>query len=76
MQSVILSSPLAMLLYGLGLGLCLFDRHHKLPGVVFPLASAVVVLLATAYAILIGAGLWECATALLVFLLLNMGVAE
>ncbi len=76
MQSVIFSSPLAMLLYGLGLGLCLFDRHYKLPGVVFPIASAVCALGATAYAICIGAGLWECATALLIFLPLNMGVAE
>ena len=31
---------------------------------------------ATAYAILIGAGLWECAAVLLIFLLLNMGVRE
>ncbi len=76
MQSVILESPLLLALYGLGLGLCLFDRHYRATNGAFPLLSVVVTLGATAWALLLGATLWECATVLLAFLLLNMGVEE
>ena len=29
MESVILQTPLALVLYGVALALCLFDRHYK-----------------------------------------------
>ncbi len=76
MESVILSSPLAVFFYGIALFLNLFDRHYKLTKGWLTVVSCAVCVGATAYAILIGASLWECATVLLVFLLLNMGVKE
>ena len=76
MESVILASPLAVVLYGIALFLNLFDRHYKMTKGVLTILSCAVCVGATAYAILIGASLWECATVLLVFLLLNMGVKE
>lgn len=76
MESVILSSPLAVFLYGIALFLNLFDRHYKMTKGVLTLVSCAICVGATVYAILIGASLWECATVLLAFLLLNMGVKE
>lgn len=76
MESVILTSPLALCLYGLALFFNLFDRHYKATKGLLTLLSCGVCVLATAYAIVIGTSLWECATVLLVFLLLNMGVKE
>lgn len=75
-ESVILQQPLAMLFYGIALALCLFDRHYKATKGRLTLLSTVLAVGATAYAILVGASLWECATVLMVFLLLNMGVKE
>lgn len=76
MESVILSSPLALFLYGIALFLNLFDRHYRMTKGFLTIISCAVCVGATAYAIVIGASLWECATVLLVFLLLNMGVKE
>ena len=73
---VILQLPLALALYGIALVLCLFDRKHKETGGVLNLVSTAVTVGATVYAILLGATLAECAVALMVFLLLNMGVRE
>ncbi|MBR2048776.1 MAG: hypothetical protein IJ960_09295 [Oscillospiraceae bacterium] len=76
MDSVILQSALAMFLYGAALFLNLFDRHYRASGGWMTVAAAVIAVGATAYALVIGAGLWECATVLLIFLLLNMEVRE
>lgn len=78
MESVILQQPLvlSLVLYGLSLALLLFDRTYRATKGVFTLISTVLAVLATAYSLLMGASLWECATVLLVFLLLNMGVQE
>ena len=76
MESVILSSPLAVCLYGLALFLNLFDRHYKMTRGILTVLSCAVCVGATVYAILIGTGLWECATVLLAFLLINMEVKE
>ena len=76
MESVIMQSPLTMILYGLALFLNLFDRYYKMTRGVMTLVSAAVCVGATAYALVIGAALFECAAVLLVFLLLNMGVKE
>ncbi len=76
MDSVILSSPLALLLYGAALFLCLFDRQYQASKGLFTILSAILSLAATAYSLILGAGLWEGATVLLIFLLLNMGVKE
>ena len=78
MDSVILGQPLVMslLVYGIALALLLFDRTYRATKGVFTLISTALVVLATAYSLIMGASLWECATVLLVFLLLNMGVKE
>lgn len=76
MESVILSSPLALFFYGIALFLNLYDRHYRMTRGVLTIVSCAVCVGATGYAILIGASLWECAAVLLIFLLLNMGVRE
>lgn len=76
MESVIFSSPLALFLYGIALFLNLFDRNYRMTKGFLTIISCAVCVGATAYAIVIGAPLWECATVLLAFLLLNMGVKE
>ena len=76
MESVILQSPLALILYGLALFLNLFDRHYKMTRGVMTMVSAAVCVAATVYALVIGAALFECAAVVLVFLLVNMGVKE
>ena len=73
---VILQLPLAWVLYGVALVLCLFDRKRKDTGGVLPLVSTAVTVLATAYVILMGATLAECAVVLMAFALLHMGVKE
>lgn len=73
-ESVILQLPLALLLYGAALFFCLFERRYRATHGVFFLLSAALALGASAYALIMGAGLWETAAAVLVFLLLNMGV--
>ena len=67
--------PMALLLYGAALFLCLFERRYRSSRGVFLLASAALTLAASAYSLLMGAGLWETAAVLLIFLLLNLGVA-
>ena len=75
-ESVILQTPLALVLFGIALALCLFDRHYKATNGVATLISTALAVGATVYAILMGASLVECATVLMVFLLANMGVTE
>lgn len=76
MDSVILQTPLALVLYGIALALCLFDRHYKASKGILTLASTALAVGATVYALLMGAPLVECATVLMVFMLANMGVKE
>lgn len=76
MDSVILQTPLALVIYGIALALCLFDRHYKATGGMATLISTALAVVATVYALLMGASLVECATVLMVFLLANMGVTE
>lgn len=73
-EPVILRLPPALLLYGAALFFCLFERRYRATRGVFFLMSAALALGASAYALIWGAGLWETAAVLLVFLLLDMGV--
>ncbi len=75
-ESVILQLPLALVLYSIALFLNLFERHYQATKGIFVIVAAVISIAATAYSLIMGAGLWEGATVLLVFLLLNMGVKE
>lgn len=76
MESVILQTPLAMVLFGAALFLCLYDRAYRATRGIFTLISTVLAIAATAYSLVAGAGLQECAAVLLVFLLLCMEVRE
>ncbi|MBQ8237709.1 MAG: hypothetical protein IJZ39_06155 [Oscillospiraceae bacterium] len=76
MESVILQSPLALILYGTALFLNLFDRYYKMTRGIMTLIATAVCVAATAYALVMGASMFECAVVLLCFLLLNMGVRE
>lgn len=76
MESVILQSPLTLLLYGTALFLNLFDLYYQASKGLLTILSAGICITAAVCSIVIGASLWECATVILVFLLLNMGVKE
>lgn len=78
MESVILGKPLvlALLLYGIALFFVLYDRAYRATRGVFTLVSTALAVIATGYSLVMGASMWECATVLLVFLLLNMEVKE
>lgn len=76
MESVILQTPFALFLYGTALFLNLFDRHYRVTKGWMTILSAFLAVGATAYALIIGASLRECAGVLTVFLLLNMEVRE
>ena len=76
MDSVILQTPLALVLYGVALALCLFDRHYKASRGILTLVSTALAVGATVYALLMGVPLVECATVLMIFMLANMGVQE
>ena len=71
-DSVILNTPLLLLFFGSGLGLNLFDRHYRDSRGRMTLLSAVIVVAACAYALLLGAGMDEAVTVLLIFLCLNL----
>ena len=71
-ESVILSTPLLWLLFGLALVLCLIDRAQRDSAGMLTAASAVLTVVACAVALILGAGIGEVVTVLLVFLLLGM----
>ena len=71
-QSVILTSPLLLCLYGLALALVIIELVHKATGFVLPLLGFVVVVAATTYAVLLGASLYEAAIPVMGFLLLSL----
>lgn len=71
---IIFRFPAALMLYGIALFFCLFERKNRATKGAFHWISAALAILATAYSLLCGASLRECAAALTVFLLLNMEV--
>lgn len=71
-ESTILNTPVLLLLFGIALGLCLFDKAYRNTKGWFTLASAVLAVGTTAYALLLGAGMEEAATVLLLFLCLTL----
>lgn len=75
-ESVIFSLSVPLVLYGIALFFCLFEKIYRATKGRLIYISAAVAVLATAYSILMGATLWEAAAVLTVFLLLNMGVKE
>lgn len=75
-ESVILSLPVAVVLYAAAAFLCLFERLHGATRGVLTYAAGAIVLFTTGYAIFMGASLREAAVVLLAFLIVNMGVKE
>lgn len=73
MESVIFSSTLLLVLYGIAIILCVFDLIKRASGYVFPVISAVIFTGTTIYALILGAGYEEVGIVTLVFLLLNAG---
>ena len=71
-ESIILSTPLLWVLYGLALTLCLFDRSSHSTKGAFTAISAFLSVVASAVALILGAGMGEVITVLLVFLLLGL----
>ena len=69
---VIFNSPILLCLYGLALALALFELFSKTTGYVLPIISFAIVIGASIYGLLIGAGLFEVIIVLFVFLLINM----
>ena len=69
--SVILSSPLLLILYGIALGLSVYDMIKK-TGFLLPVLSALLVVSVSAYALLHGAGLFEIAAAATLFLVVQL----
>ncbi|MCI9031728.1 MAG: hypothetical protein HFK09_04310 [Clostridia bacterium] len=72
MESVILTTPVLLLLYAAALALIVFDRVKKASGYIFTALSAAVFCAASAYALLSGARLEEIGTATLVFLVVYL----
>ena len=73
MDGVIFSSTILLVLYGIAIGLCLFDIIKRASGYVFPILSAMIFTGTTVYAFILGAGYEEAGLITLVFLLLNLG---
>lgn len=71
MESVILSTPILTVLFALSLFLAVIGLKNK-AGWFLPTASTVICLAASGYALLKGASLFEVATALLLFLAVNL----
>lgn len=71
-ESTILNTPILLMLFSIALGLCLFDKVYRNTKGWFTLASAVLAVGTTAYALLLGAGMEEAATVQLLFLWLTL----
>ena len=70
-ESIILTTPLLWILFGIALLLCLYDKYQRATEGAFTAASAVVTVIACAIALILGAGIGEVVTVLLIFLLLG-----
>lgn len=73
MESVIFSSPLLLILYGVAIFFCIFDLIKRASGYIFPVISAIIFVGTTVYAFLLGAGYVEVGVVVLIFLALNLG---
>ena len=71
-ESVILSTPLLWVIFGIALVLCLYDKSTQATRGLFTAASAVLVVVACAIALILGAGIGEVITILLAFLLMGL----
>lgn len=72
MESVILSTPLLWIGYGIALFLCLFEISKKSTGHVFSVISLLLVLGNTVYALILSASYYEAGIVILIFLAINL----
>ena len=70
-ESVIFNSPILLVLYGISLALVLFNMKNR-AGAVLTYVSAALTVCSSAYALLLGANLWETAIVIVIFLLINV----
>ena len=73
---VILNYPGLLLLYGIGIAVCVLDLRRKISKGWLTWLAGAAVITAAALLVVFGASLWEAAACLTVFLLLIMGVKE
>ena len=71
-ESTILHSPVLLLLFGVALGLFLFDRLRKGARGFCTVASGVLTVVAAAWALILGAGTGEVLTVLIMMLCLHL----
>lgn len=71
-ESVILNTPVLLLIFGAALGLNLFDRHYRASKGWMTILSGFLAIGGGGYSILLGAGMGEVITILLGFLCLNL----
>ena len=71
MESVILSTPLLLIGFGLALFFCVFSLIHRSSGYVFPVISVLLTLASVIASVIFGAGGEEIVTVLIIFILLN-----
>lgn len=71
-ESIILNSPVLLLLFGAALFLCLFDKQRRATRGWFSVISAILAVGSAVYALILGAGTGEVLTVLLLFLCLNL----
>ena len=71
-ESIILNTPLLWILFGLSLVFCLFDKKTRASKGALTALSAFLAVVSCAVAFLLGAGMGEVITVLLVFLLLGL----
>ncbi len=72
MESIIFSTPLLLILYGVALFLSIFDLFRRASGYLFSILSALLFTGATCYALLLGASYEEAGLVTLVFLALHL----
>lgn len=73
-ESVIFNSPVLIAGYSIALFFCIFDLFKHSSGYIFPVISAVACVTTTVAALILGAGLYEVALVMMVFLALNLSV--
>lgn len=71
-ESVILGTPVLLLILGTALGINLFDRHYRASKGRMTILSAFLTIAGCGYSLLLGAGMGEIITVLLMFLCLNL----
>ena len=70
-HSIIFTSPLLMILYGVALAITLFEKRMR-TGAVLPWIAAILVMTASGLMLILGASLMETASAIVLFLIISL----